>query len=214
MREWHGTNAFIREGDAIYRTYMIDARGDEKMGNTWNYLDITALGRQEEWEDSPEGYPQTAPYGWWNYHDRYGGRRVIAHVSGIPARGAAAARGRGRGSLWSEPGSAVRGSREFRGERTADADDRAHLRGAGRARVRRVHERGGHAALVARRATTGRRPRPRVDLRIGGEVRVVMRNPHKDDPSTAAAASTPRSSRRAASPSPGSGTTTATRSSS
>jgi predicted dithiol-disulfide oxidoreductase (DUF899 family) len=41
------------------------------MGNTWNYLDITALGRQEEWEDSPEGYPQTPPYGWWNYHDAY-----------------------------------------------------------------------------------------------------------------------------------------------
>jgi predicted dithiol-disulfide oxidoreductase (DUF899 family) len=41
------------------------------MGNTWNYLDITALGRQEAWEDSPEGYPQTPPYGWWNYHDAY-----------------------------------------------------------------------------------------------------------------------------------------------
>jgi predicted dithiol-disulfide oxidoreductase (DUF899 family) len=39
------------------------------MGSTWNYLDITALGRQETWEDSPEGYPQTAPYQWWNYHD-------------------------------------------------------------------------------------------------------------------------------------------------
>ena len=37
------------------------------MGSTWSYLDITALGRQEEWEDSPEGYPQTPPYGWWNY---------------------------------------------------------------------------------------------------------------------------------------------------
>jgi predicted dithiol-disulfide oxidoreductase (DUF899 family) len=71
--EWHGTNAFIRdEDDRIFRTYFIDARGDEQMGNTWNYLDITALGRQEEWEDSPEGYPQTAPYGWWNYHDAYG----------------------------------------------------------------------------------------------------------------------------------------------
>ena len=41
------------------------------MGNTWNYLDITALGRQEEWEDSPEGYPQTPPYKWWNWHDNY-----------------------------------------------------------------------------------------------------------------------------------------------
>ena len=42
------------------------------MGNTWNYLDITALGRQEDWEDSPEGYPQTSLYKWWNWHDSYG----------------------------------------------------------------------------------------------------------------------------------------------
>jgi predicted dithiol-disulfide oxidoreductase (DUF899 family) len=73
VRDWHGTNAFIRDGDGIFRTYFIDGRGDEQMGNTWNYLDITALGRQEEWEDSPEGYPQTPPYGWWNYHDAYDG---------------------------------------------------------------------------------------------------------------------------------------------
>ena len=70
--EWHGHNAFIREGDWIFRTYFVDARGDEAMGTTWSYLDITALGRQEDWEDSPEGYPQTPPYGWWNYHDAYG----------------------------------------------------------------------------------------------------------------------------------------------
>ena len=70
--EWHGTNAFIRDGDRIFRTYFIDGRGDEAMGSTWAYLDITALGRQEEWEDSPEGYPQTPPYQWWNLHDAYG----------------------------------------------------------------------------------------------------------------------------------------------
>jgi predicted dithiol-disulfide oxidoreductase (DUF899 family) len=67
--EWHGTNAFICDGDRVFRTYFIDSRGDEQMGNTWNYLDITALGRQEKWEDSPEGYPQTAPYEWWIWHD-------------------------------------------------------------------------------------------------------------------------------------------------
>ncbi|MGH6615944.1 hypothetical protein [Sphingomonas sp.] len=39
------------------------------MGNTWNYLDITALGRQESWEDSPKGYPQDPPYDWWVWHD-------------------------------------------------------------------------------------------------------------------------------------------------
>jgi predicted dithiol-disulfide oxidoreductase (DUF899 family) len=67
--EWHGTNAFIRDDDRVFRTYFVDARGDEAMGSTWSYLDITALGRQEEWEDSPEGYPQTPPYQWWIWHD-------------------------------------------------------------------------------------------------------------------------------------------------
>jgi predicted dithiol-disulfide oxidoreductase (DUF899 family) len=70
--EWHGTNAFIRDGDNVFRTYFINNRGDEQMGSTWNYLDITALGRQEDWEDSPEGYPKTPPYKWWNWHDEYG----------------------------------------------------------------------------------------------------------------------------------------------
>ena len=69
--EWHGTNAFIRDGDRVFRTDVISSRGDEAMGGTWSYLDITALGRQEEWEDSPEGYPQTQPYVWWNWHDEY-----------------------------------------------------------------------------------------------------------------------------------------------
>jgi predicted dithiol-disulfide oxidoreductase (DUF899 family) len=70
--EWHGTNAFLRDGDRIFRTYFVNARGDEAMGSTWAYLDLTALGRQETWEDSPAGYPQTPPYQWWNYHDAYG----------------------------------------------------------------------------------------------------------------------------------------------
>jgi predicted dithiol-disulfide oxidoreductase (DUF899 family) len=69
--EWHGTNAFIRDGEAVFRTYFVNNRGDEALGSTWSYLDITALGRQEEWEDSPAGYPQTPPYKWWNLHDRY-----------------------------------------------------------------------------------------------------------------------------------------------
>jgi predicted dithiol-disulfide oxidoreductase (DUF899 family) len=71
VAEWHATNAFIRDGDRVFRTYVIDARGDEAMGSTWSYLDMSALGRQELWEDSPEGYPQTPPYEWWNWHDEY-----------------------------------------------------------------------------------------------------------------------------------------------
>jgi predicted dithiol-disulfide oxidoreductase (DUF899 family) len=69
--EWHGTNAFIRDGDQVFRTYLVNARGDEAMGSTWSYLDISALGRQEDREDSPDGYPQTPPYQWWNWHDKY-----------------------------------------------------------------------------------------------------------------------------------------------
>ncbi len=69
--QWHGTNAFIRDGDQIYRTYFIDSRGDEIFVNTWHFLDMTALGRQETWEDSPQGYPQSKPCEWWAWHDNY-----------------------------------------------------------------------------------------------------------------------------------------------
>jgi predicted dithiol-disulfide oxidoreductase (DUF899 family) len=80
--QWHGHNAFYRDDDdRVYRTYFIDSRGDEAMGTTWAYLDMTALGRQEEWEDSPEGYPQTRPYQWWNYHDHYGETGFGANVA-------------------------------------------------------------------------------------------------------------------------------------
>ena len=69
--EWHGHNAFIRHEGRIFRTYFINDRGDEAFVPTWAWLDMTALGRQETWEDSPEGYPQGRPYGWWDYNDSY-----------------------------------------------------------------------------------------------------------------------------------------------
>jgi predicted dithiol-disulfide oxidoreductase (DUF899 family) len=69
--EWHGHNAFIRDGERVFRTYLINSRGDEAMGTVWSYLDMTALGRQEIWEDSPEGYPKDRPYKWWNWNDSY-----------------------------------------------------------------------------------------------------------------------------------------------
>ncbi len=91
--EWHGTNAFIRDGDRVFRTYFVNNRGDEALGSTWSYLDMTALGRQEEWEDSPEGYPQTPPYAWWNWHDEYrqSGRLAEAEL-GSPIRGGSVSR--------------------------------------------------------------------------------------------------------------------------
>src|SRR5258706_16030964 len=71
VEEWHGTNVFFRDGDKLFRAYFINNRGDEAMGSTWSYLDVTPLGRQEGGEDSPEGYPQTPTYKWWNWHDSY-----------------------------------------------------------------------------------------------------------------------------------------------
>ena len=95
--EWHGHNAFIRDGDKVFRTYFINSRGDEPMGTTWSYLDMTALGRQEEWENSPEGYPQTATYEWWNWHDEYNDVGPTEEWSATIDRGIEAGVGRRRG---------------------------------------------------------------------------------------------------------------------
>ena len=79
--KWHATNAFIRDDDDhIFRTYVINGRGDEVFVNTWGLLDMTALGRQEDWEDSPAGYPQSPPYEWWAWHDSYATARAVAVV--------------------------------------------------------------------------------------------------------------------------------------
>lgn len=87
--EWHGTNAFIRhpDTDEVYRTYFVNNRGDEAFVGTWNLLDITALGRQETWEDSPPGYPQSPPYQWWRHHDRYD--HVCQNGGGSPSTASA-----------------------------------------------------------------------------------------------------------------------------
>ena len=72
VAEWHGTNVFYRDDDdRAFRTYFTDGRGDEALGGTWAYLDLTALGRQEDWEDSPDGYPQTPANVWLRRHDEY-----------------------------------------------------------------------------------------------------------------------------------------------
>ncbi len=69
--ESFGLSVFLRDGEEIYRTYFTNGRGVEALGSVWTFLDLTPLGRQEEWEDSPEGYPQTPPYTWWRRHDEY-----------------------------------------------------------------------------------------------------------------------------------------------
>ena len=69
--ESFGLSVFFREGDEIFRTYFTNRRGVEALGSVWTFLDLTPLGRQETWEDSPGGYPQTKPYEWWRRHDEY-----------------------------------------------------------------------------------------------------------------------------------------------
>lgn len=66
-----GLNVFLRDGDDVYRSYFTSGRGVEALGSSWSYLDLTPLGRQEDWEDSPRGWPQTRPYEWWRLHDEY-----------------------------------------------------------------------------------------------------------------------------------------------
>ena len=69
--ERHGASVFLRKNNTIFRTYYTGARGIEYLGSHWSYLDITPFGRQETWEDSPEGWPQTQPYVWNRRHDEY-----------------------------------------------------------------------------------------------------------------------------------------------
>jgi predicted dithiol-disulfide oxidoreductase (DUF899 family) len=69
--ETFGLSALLRDGDEVCRTYFTEARGVETLMSVWPLLDVTPFGRQETWEDSPEGYPQSAPYEWWRRHDEY-----------------------------------------------------------------------------------------------------------------------------------------------
>ena len=69
--ETFGLSVFLRDGDDIFQTYFTNGRGVEYLGSNWSYLDLTPFGRQEAWEDSPAGWPQTPPYGWWRRHDQY-----------------------------------------------------------------------------------------------------------------------------------------------
>jgi predicted dithiol-disulfide oxidoreductase (DUF899 family) len=69
--EWFSLDVFIRDGDRVFLTYATRARGVEALGPIWTFLDLTPLGRQETWEDTPDGRPQGPPYRWWRLHDEY-----------------------------------------------------------------------------------------------------------------------------------------------
>jgi predicted dithiol-disulfide oxidoreductase (DUF899 family) len=69
--EMFALSVFLRDGDSVYRSYVTSSRGVDRLRLDFNLLDLTPYGRQEEWEDSPEGWPQTPPYTWWRKHDDY-----------------------------------------------------------------------------------------------------------------------------------------------
>lgn len=61
--ESHGLSVFFRMGDDIFHTYSTYARGVESLTDSYSLLDMTPYGRQEDFEDSPPGYPQKPTYG-------------------------------------------------------------------------------------------------------------------------------------------------------
>jgi len=69
--EYFALQVFLRDEDRVFLTYETRGRGVEALGSVWTFLDLTPLGRQEEWEDTPPGRPQTPPYQWWRPHDSY-----------------------------------------------------------------------------------------------------------------------------------------------
>jgi predicted dithiol-disulfide oxidoreductase (DUF899 family) len=56
-------SVFLRDGEDVYLTYSTTARGVDRLMFVTNILDITPYGRQEDWEDSPLGWPQHPTYG-------------------------------------------------------------------------------------------------------------------------------------------------------
>jgi predicted dithiol-disulfide oxidoreductase (DUF899 family) len=61
--EHHGMSVFFRTESDVFHTYSSYGRGCENRTNSYALLDITPYGRQEDWEDSPSGYPQRPTYG-------------------------------------------------------------------------------------------------------------------------------------------------------
>ena len=69
--EYFSLDVMLRDGDRVFLTHEVRSRGVESLGSVWTFLDLTAFGRQEEWEDTPAGRPQTPTYAWWRRHDEY-----------------------------------------------------------------------------------------------------------------------------------------------
>jgi predicted dithiol-disulfide oxidoreductase (DUF899 family) len=60
-----GVNVFLRDGDTVYRTWHTDGRGTEQLSHSFALIDLLPWGRQEQWQDSPQGWPQAPTYSKW-----------------------------------------------------------------------------------------------------------------------------------------------------
>jgi predicted dithiol-disulfide oxidoreductase (DUF899 family) len=56
---------FLRDGDTVYRTWHTNGRGVEQLSHTFALIDVLPWGRQEQWQDSPEGWPKRPTYSGW-----------------------------------------------------------------------------------------------------------------------------------------------------
>jgi predicted dithiol-disulfide oxidoreductase (DUF899 family) len=61
--ESHGLSVFFRLDDEIFHTWSTYARGAESLTDAYRLLDTTPYGRQQDFEDSPAGWPQKPTYG-------------------------------------------------------------------------------------------------------------------------------------------------------
>ncbi|MFB6718985.1 DUF899 domain-containing protein [Kribbella sp. NPDC056345] len=64
-------SVFVHDGKQVYRTYVTQARGVDRLRADNNLLDLTPYGRQEDWEDSPPGWPQDPTMSWLHHHNEY-----------------------------------------------------------------------------------------------------------------------------------------------
>ncbi len=64
-------NVFLRNGDTAYRTWHTDGRGCEQLSHSFALIDALPYGRQEEWQDSPEGWPKSPTYSRWMESQAY-----------------------------------------------------------------------------------------------------------------------------------------------
>lgn len=74
-------NVLLRDGDTVYRTWHTDGRGTEQLGHFHGLIDVLPFGRQEDWQDVPDGWPQRPTYGHGN------GPEEIARLYGPPNGG-------------------------------------------------------------------------------------------------------------------------------